>query len=117
MTIAPPNWKKDAIPTAQGWAHPRTGEVLKSQKISVTDINDYLGVPMNEPPAISVEEAQAMVDTQPAHVTDPELLVEEEAPDFSNMTKLELEAYGRTKGVELDRRKSKADLINTLNEG
>ena len=117
MAIAPPNWKKDAIPTAQGWAHPRTGEVLKSQKISEADINDYLGVPMNEPPVISVEEAQAMIDTQPASVTDPEMLVEEEAPDYSNMTKLELEAHGRTMGIELDRRKSKEDLINTLNEG
>lgn len=117
MTIAPPNWKKDALPTGRGWAHPRTGEILKSQKISADDINAYLGIPKNEPAVISVEEAQAMVDTQPAHVTDPELLVEEEAPDFSNMTKLELEAYGRTKGVELDRRRSKADLINTLNEG
>ena len=92
-------------------------KILKSQKISADDINAYLGIPKNEPAVISVEEAQGMVDTQPAHVTDPELLVEEEAPDFSNMTKLELEAYGRTKGVELDRRRSKADLINTLNEG
>ena len=52
MAIAPPNWKKDALPTARGWAHPRTGEILKSQKISEADINDYLGVPMNEPPVI-----------------------------------------------------------------
>lgn len=115
MAIAPPNWKKDALPTARGWAHPRTGEILKSQKISEADINDYLGVP--EAPVISVAEAQAMIDAQPASVTDPEMLVEEEAPDYSNMTKLELEAHGRTMGIELDRRKSKADLINTLNEG
>jgi len=47
----------------------------------------------------------------------PEMLVEAEPHDLSNMTKLELEAYGRTKGIELDRRKSKVDLINTLNEG
>ena len=45
MAIAPPNWKKDALPTARGWAHPRTGEILKSQKISEADINEYLGVP------------------------------------------------------------------------
>ena len=115
--LQPPNWKKDALPTGRGWAHPRTGEILKSQKISAEDINAYLGLPVSKPVVISVEEAQAMVDAQPAHVTDPEMLVEEEAPDYSNMTKLELEAHGRTKGIELDRRKSKADLINTLNEG
>jgi hypothetical protein len=45
------------------------------------------------------------------------MLVEEEAPDLSNMTKLEIETYGRTKGIELDRRTSKTAMINTLNEG
>ena len=45
------------------------------------DINEYLGVP--EAPVISVAEAQAMVDAQPAHVTDPEMLVEEVRKDVS----------------------------------
>ena len=115
--LQPPSWQKDALPTGRGWAHPRTGELLKATRLSTADINDYLGIPKNKPVVISVEEAQEMIDIQPANVTNPDLLVEEEAPDFSNMTKLELEAYGRTQGIELDRRKSKADLINTLNEG
>ena len=113
--LHPPNWQKDALPTTRGWAHPRTGEILKSQKISIIDINEYLDIP--EPVIISVEEAQAMVNAQPTHVTNPEMLVEEEAPDLSNMTKLEIETYGRTKGIELDRRTSKTAMINTLNEG
>ena len=33
-----------------------------------------------------------------------------------NMTKLELEALARTKGVELDRRKSKSKLLETVKE-
>ena len=115
--LQPPSWQKNALPTGRGWAHPRTGELLKATRLSTADINDYLGIPKNNPVVISVEEAQAMIDTQPASATDPEMLVEEEASDLSNMTKLELEAFGRTMGIELDRRKSKADLINTLNEG
>ena len=115
--LQPPSWQKDALPTGRGWAHPRTGELLKATRLSTADINDYLGIPKKQPVVISVEEAQEMIDIQPANVTNPDLLVEEEAPDYSNMTKLELEAYGRTQGIELDRRKSKADLINTLNEG
>jgi len=106
--LQPPSWQKDALPTGRGWAHPRTGELLKSTKLSTADINDYLGIPKRPAP---VEEAQIDV----ADV--PEMLVEAEPHDLSNMTKLELEAYGRTKGIELDRRKSKVDLINTLNEG
>lgn len=31
--------------------------------------------------------------------------------DLQKMTKAELEGYGRTLGIELDRRKKKADLI------
>lgn len=34
--------------------------------------------------------------------------------DFNSMSKLELESYGRTLGVELDRRQSKDKLINQL---
>ena len=37
-------------------------------------------------------------------------------PNLSEMTKKELESYGRTVGVELDRRHSKKDLVNELKE-
>ena len=37
------------------------------------------------------------------------------APDFTNMTKDQLEAYGRTIGIELDRRLTQEDLIAQLN--
>ena len=36
--------------------------------------------------------------------------------DFDSMSKLELESYGRTLGVELDRRQSKDKLINQLKD-
>tara|TARA_R100000315_G_scaffold55634_1_gene29770 strand:- start:237 stop:476 length:240 start_codon:yes stop_codon:yes gene_type:complete len=36
--------------------------------------------------------------------------------DFNSMSKLELESYGRTLGVELDRRQSKDKLINQLKD-
>jgi len=52
---------------------------------------------------------------------EPELIewAEEESndpPKLESMTKKELEAYGRTIGIELDRRKSKAKLIAELGE-
>ena len=34
--------------------------------------------------------------------------------DLEDMTKVELEALGRENGVELDRRKNKSTLINTM---
>ena len=39
-----------------------------------------------------------------------------EEKDFSDMSKEELEEYGRTVGIELDRRHSKSKLIKELEE-
>ena len=37
--------------------------------------------------------------------------------ELNMMTRAQLEDYGRTVGIELDRRTSKTAMINTLNEG
>ena len=47
---------------------------------------------------------------------EPEPVVEEKPLDFDKMSKSELELYGRTIGIELDRRHSKAKLIKELEE-
>jgi hypothetical protein len=39
--ITPPNWAKDATPTTRGWV--KNGELLKSQKISESEIAEYMG--------------------------------------------------------------------------
>ena len=36
--IQAPGWKPDAIPTPQGWRHPQTNELLKSQSISQAEL-------------------------------------------------------------------------------
>ena len=40
----------------------------------------------------------------------------QETVDYNKMTKVELEEYGRTIGIELDRRKTKANMIKDLYE-
>ena len=45
-----------------------------------------------------------------------EEVIEETSKDLESMTKVELEEYGRTIGVELDRRKKKSDLIEELKQ-
>ena len=47
-------------------------------------------------------------------VVEEEVAVEEESIDLESMTKVELEAHGRTIGIELDRRKKKSDLIEEI---
>ena len=74
------------------------------------------GVPVVETPAPVVEEA-------PAPVVEEVPRPEEEVADtiatstnFESMTKDELEDYGRTVGIELDRRHNKKKLIKELED-
>ena len=52
-------------------------------------------------------------DTAPASVEEP---VNPEPLDFESMSKLDLETFGRTIGIELDRRFSKNKLVKQLQE-
>ena len=111
MAIQPPSWAKNAVPTPNGWQEPRTGELLKSQRLTQEDIDVYNGVEVNAPAPT------------PAHVPEPvveEVIVQQlnEAPQnnvaLDDMSKTQLEAVGRQHGVELDRRKSKTALLAEL---
>ena len=55
-----------------------------------------------------VVEEPPVVDTAPASVEDP---VDPEPLDLWKLSKDELEDYGRTIGIELDRRYSKSKLV------
>ena len=43
---------KGAIPTTRGWVHPTTGELLKSQRITQEQLDEYNGVQMIAEPVI-----------------------------------------------------------------
>jgi len=65
--------------------------------------------------------ARELDDTEEVAVAEPveaapveEAPVEETTVDLESMTKIQLEEYGRTIGIELDRRKTKANLIEEL---
>ena len=74
------------------------------------------GVPVVETPAPVVEEAPAPV-VEEAPRPEEEVADTVSAPvDFDAMSKDELEDYGRTVGIELDRRHSKKKLIKELED-
>lgn len=61
------------------------------------------------------EEVQGGIKEEPIVKEAPiEEVIEETSKDLESMTKVELEEYGRTIGIELDRRKKKSDLIEEL---
>ena len=68
-----------------------------------------------EPPVVEtpVVEETPVVDTAPASVEDP---VDPEPLDLTSLSKDELEDYGRTIGIELDRRLSKNKLVKQLED-
>ena len=92
----------NAVATTRGWTHPRTGELLKSQRMSQGEADAHNGiVPIVE--EVKVEEVIQQLNEAPAN-----------NKSLEEMNKIELEALGRTKGVELDRRESKSSLINQM---
>ena len=60
-----------------------------------------------------VTTTSSVSDAGPASVEEP---VNPPPLDFESMSKLELESFGRTIGIELDRRLSKNKLVKQLKE-
>jgi len=112
--IKPPSWAKNAVPTPQGWRDPRTNELLKSQNFSQEQINDYLGVTEKKPKFKKSPVAETVEAPKPQPVQLNEAPANNKSLD--DMSKLELESLGREHGIELDRRKAKADLVEELKE-
>ena len=90
-----PAWCENAIPTANGWEDPDTGELYVSGGFNTEEINLFHGKSTRKG-------AQVLTEAPVGNKS------------VENMTKLELEALARTKGVELDRRKSKSKLLETV---
>jgi len=109
--IKAPGWCPNAIPTLKGWKHHVRPEILKPAKLTQEQIDEYNGV-------------QVLVEAEPAPIAPTATMltsndniyvdVDVEDLDMSIMTKTELEEVGREHGIELDRRKSKKTLIDTL---
>ena len=70
---------------------------------------------------IAIEKAELAVEACEARIASTEPVVEPEPTnsdevDFSQMTKSQIETYGRSLGIELDRRQNKTTLIAKLEE-
>jgi len=64
----------------------------------------------------STNVVEPAVEPEPEQVVITEEPVVEQTNDFESMTKKQLEDFGRTIGIELDRRHSKKVLIKELEE-
>ena len=89
---------EDSIAKADGYYSPK-GEKLKGASLTPEEIAAWNGEVVEAP----VEEVEVEV-----------VLEEDEYWDLEAMSKKELEELGREYGIELDRRKNKADLIEEV---
>ena len=64
----------------------------------------------------STNAVEPVIEPEPEEVVITEEPVVEQTNDFESMTKKQLEDFGRTIGIELDRRHSKKVLIKELEE-
>ncbi len=131
MAIKPPSWAPGAVPTLAGWEDPNTGELLVSQKHTADQISEFNGIPVAPPapkkapppppPPKSMEHTHEDTGVTHSHEGGDEPHDHHDEEDhwvsdeeLKEMSKKELELLGREHGVELDRRKRKADLIKEL---
>lgn len=113
---------KGARPTVRGWVHPKTGELLKSQKISQQVVDEWHGVVAQ--PEITEDQLQDMIIEGKIQAAMKEAEFQEavraseadEVDNLEKMSKKELEEYGRSVGIELDRRFLKTKMLAQLKE-
>ena len=80
---------------------------------------DLVGGKKAAPAPAPVAAPEPVVEVVEVVVEVPDPVVEEEVvedPHFEDMSKRELEAYGREHGIELDRRHSKKRLVEELGQ-
>ena len=83
---------------------------------TIVDVEQHTGEYL-----VAIEKAETYVEACEAPIasTEPEVESEDtdsDKVDFSQMTKSQIETYGRNLGIELDRRQTKTDLIAKLEE-
>ena len=90
----------NCVPTLRGWMR-ADGRIMMRWDFTQEEIDEWN----------AAQGGQMLTEADPAPEPTLETLNE---GDLEGMTKVELEALGRENGVELDRRKTKTTLINTM---
>ena len=78
---------------------------------SIVDVEQHIGDML-----IGIGKAEAVVEACEAPIAEPDVEETTDETDLSSMTKAELETYGRTIGLELDKRLNKSTLLTQIEE-
>lgn len=128
MAIKRPAWvaAQGGILTRKGWKHPNRNEILLPKTVSQAEVDEWNGQAPAAEPVIAPEPTLAPAPVAaaapaPEPVADDEWAAEDVDHDgvideLESMTKVQLEELGREFGVELDRRKTRATLLDEMRE-
>jgi len=78
---------------------------------TIIDVEKHIGDML-----IGIGKAETVVEACEAPIAEPVVKKPEAVTDLSSMTKAELEVYGRSIGLELDKRLNKTTLISQIEE-
>ena len=106
MTIKGP---KGAHPTLRGWVHPKTGELLKSQKISQQAIDEFFGNTIEGPFEDAIQAIEEVVEEVLEDLNNDGVI-----DQFEGMRRSEILAYADEHGIEVDRKLTRAKLVEAL---
>ena len=108
MAIKPPAWCAHAVPDKnKGWVDPKSGELYKSSRFTQAEVDAFHG---NVAPVVQEATQEDVQDM----ITEGKIQSAMMDMELQDMSKVELEELGRENGVELDRRKSKKSLVQTM---
>lgn len=126
--IKAPKWCSDAVPmTSKGWVSP-SGELMASSRFTQAQVDEWHNAQHNTEVTIEEDIQEAIMDintegkiqasmaSYAAVAKDAMSYDHTDEDDLEAMTKLELELLGREHGVELDRRKTKATLVEEMKD-
>ena len=126
--IKAPKWCSDAVPVAsKGWVSPK-GELMASSRFTQAQVDEWHNAQHNTEVTIEEDIQEAIMDintegkiqasmaSYAAVAKDAMSYDHTDEDDLEAMTKLELELLGREHGVELDRRKTKATLVEEMKD-
>lgn len=118
--IKPPAWCSKAVATPKGWKHHARREILLGRKFTQEQCDEYNTAKGN---ALAIK-PQPAPKPAPKPAPEPTVQVSDDTirdlnedgviDDLESLTKKELEDLGREHGVELDRRKNKKSLVESV---
>ena len=121
--IKSPKWCSDAVPVAsKGWVSPK-GELMSSSRFTQAQVDEWHGttetfVAADDKATVEGKWDAAEMDMASFAAVSKDAMSYDhtDEEDLEAMTKLELELLGREHGVELDRRKTKATLVEQMKD-